>query len=132
MGLYTFLYENLLYRLYIIHIQPARIVTARLSRYTAHTAYTAIQPYTPYIIQRHTASLRPEPGRPQVQTGPQSVSYPGGEAEMPLHVVGDYALRKGMTIALRIEPEDCGQSSLSNPSVSPHEAPALVPRRQCG
>ena len=58
MGLYTFLYENLLYRLYIIHIQPARIVTARLSRYTAHTAYTAIQPYTPYIIQRHTASLR--------------------------------------------------------------------------
>ena len=51
---------------------------------------------------------------------------------MPLHVVGDYALRKGMTIALRIEPEDCGQSSLSNPSVSPHEAPALVPRRQCG
>ena len=58
MGLYTFLYENLLYRLYIIHIQPARIVTARLSRYTAHTAYTAIQPYTPYIIQRYTASLR--------------------------------------------------------------------------
>ena len=57
MGLYTFLYENLLYRLYIIHIQPARIVTARLSRYTAHTAYTAIQPYTPYIIQRYTASL---------------------------------------------------------------------------
>ena len=56
----------------------------------------------------------------------------GGEAEMPLHVVGDYALREGMTIALRIEPEDCGQSSLSNPSVSPHEAPALVPRRQCG
>ena len=51
MGLYTFLYENLLYRLYIIHIQPARIVTARLSRYTAHTAYTAIQPYTPH----HTA-----------------------------------------------------------------------------
>ena len=61
MGLYTFLYENLLYRLYIIHIQPARIVTARLSRYTAHTAYTAIQPYTPYIIQRYTASLRSEP-----------------------------------------------------------------------
>ena len=58
MGLYTFLYENLLYRLYIIHIQPPRIVTARLSRYTAHTAYTAIQPYTPYIIQRYTASLR--------------------------------------------------------------------------
>ena len=57
MGLYTFLYENLLYRLYIIHTQPARIVTARLSRYTAHTAYTAIQPYTPYIIQRYTASL---------------------------------------------------------------------------
>ena len=55
MGLYTFLYENLLYRLYIIHIQPARIVTARLSRYTAHTAYTAIQPYTPYIIQRYKA-----------------------------------------------------------------------------
>ena len=52
MGLYTFLYENLLYRLYFIRIQPARIVTARLSRYTAHTAYTAIQPYTPYIIQR--------------------------------------------------------------------------------
>ena len=58
MGLYTFLYGNPLYRLYIIHIQPARIVPARLSRYTAHTAYTAIQPYTPYIIQRHTASLR--------------------------------------------------------------------------
>ena len=58
MGLYTFLYENLLYRLYFIRIQPARIVTARLSRYTAHTAYTAIQPYTPYIIQRYTASLR--------------------------------------------------------------------------
>lgn len=32
----------------------------------------------------------------------------GGEAEMPLHVVGEYALRKGTTIALRIEPEDCG------------------------
>ena len=63
MGLYTFLYENLLYRLYIIHIQPARIVTARLSRYTAHTAYTAIQPYTPYIIQRYTASLRQSRGR---------------------------------------------------------------------
>ena len=63
MGLYTFLYENLLYRLYIIHIQPARIVTARLSRYTAHTAYTAIQPYTPYIIQRYTASLRTCAGR---------------------------------------------------------------------
>ena len=59
MGLYTFLYENLLYRLYFIRIQPARIVTARLSRYTAHTAYTAIQPYTPYIIQRYTASLCP-------------------------------------------------------------------------
>ena len=61
MGLYTFLYENLLYRLYFIRIQPARIVTARLSgytAYTAHTAYTAIQPYTPYIIQRYTASLR--------------------------------------------------------------------------
>ena len=57
MGLYTFLYENLLYRLYIIHIQPPLLVTARLSRYTAHTAYTAIQPYTPYIIQRYTASL---------------------------------------------------------------------------
>ena len=61
MGLYTFLYENLLYRLYIIHIQPPLLVPARLSRYTAHTAHTAhtaIQPYTPYIIQRHTASLR--------------------------------------------------------------------------
>ena len=57
MGLYTFLYENLLYRLYIIHIQPPLLVTARLSRYTAHTAYTAIQPYTPYIIQRYTSSL---------------------------------------------------------------------------
>ena len=63
MGLYTFLYENLLYRLYIIHIQPPLLVTARLSRYTAHTAHTAIQPYTPYIIQRHTASLsRPVQG----------------------------------------------------------------------
>ena len=62
MGLYTFLYGNPLYRLYIIHIQPARIVTARLSRYTAHTAHTAIQPYTPYIIQRHTASLRSRDG----------------------------------------------------------------------
>ena len=60
MGLYTFLYENLLYRLYIIHIQPPLLVTARLSGYTAHTAYTAIQPYTPYIIQRYTASLRSE------------------------------------------------------------------------
>ena len=43
-----------------LRIQPARIVTARLSgytAYTAHTAYTAIQPYTPYIIQRYTASL---------------------------------------------------------------------------
>ena len=57
MGLYTFLYENLLYRLYIIHIQPPLLVPARLSRYTAHTAHTAIQPYTPYIIQRYTASL---------------------------------------------------------------------------
>ena len=57
MGLYTFLYGNPLYRLYIIHIQPPLLVTARLSRYTAHTAYTAIQPYTPYIIQRYTASL---------------------------------------------------------------------------
>ena len=68
MGLYTFLYENLLYTLYFIRIQPPRIVTARLSRYTAHTAhtahtaYTAIQPYTPYIIQRYTASLRFEIG----------------------------------------------------------------------
>ena len=35
MGLYTFLYENLLYTLYFIRIQPPRIVTARLSRYTA-------------------------------------------------------------------------------------------------
>ena len=61
MGLYTFLYENLLYRLYIIHIQPPLLVPARLSRYTAHTAYTAIQPYTPYIIQRYTASLSWEP-----------------------------------------------------------------------
>ena len=61
MGLYTFLYENLLYRLYIIHIQPPLLVPARLSRYTAHTAHTAIQPYTPYIIQRHTASLRNAP-----------------------------------------------------------------------
>ena len=58
MGLYTFLYENLLYRLYTTGIQPPLLVTARLSRYTAHTAHTAIQPYTPYIIQRHTASLR--------------------------------------------------------------------------
>ena len=48
----------------------------------------------------------------------------GGEAEMPLHVVGDYALREGMTIALRIEPEDCGKSSLSNPSVSPRDPPS--------
>ena len=52
------LYENLLYRLYFIRIQPARLVTARLSGYTAYTAHTAIQPYTPYIIQRYTASLR--------------------------------------------------------------------------
>ena len=57
MGLYTFLYGNPLYRLYFIRIQPARLVPARLSRYTAHTACTAIQPYTPYIIQ-YTASLR--------------------------------------------------------------------------
>ena len=34
---------------------------------------------------------------------------------MPLHVVGDYALRKGMTIALHIEPEDLGKPSLPNP-----------------
>ena len=58
MGLYTFLYGNPLYRLYTTGIQPPLLVTARLSRYTAHTAHTAIQPYTPYIIQRHTASLR--------------------------------------------------------------------------
>ena len=58
MGLYTFLYGNPLYRLYTTGIQPPLLVTARLSRYTAHTAYTAIQPYTPYIIQRYTASLR--------------------------------------------------------------------------
>ena len=64
MGLYTFLYENLLYMLYTIRIQPARLVPARLSRYTAHTAYTAIQPYTPYIIQRYTASLRLAPSGP--------------------------------------------------------------------
>ena len=57
MGLYTFLYENLLYRLYFIRIQPPRLVTARLSRYAAYTAYAAIQPYTPYIIQRYTSSL---------------------------------------------------------------------------
>ena len=60
MGLYTFLYENLLYRLYFIRIQPARIVTARLSRYTAHTAYTAIQPYTPYIY----SAIQPPSGGP--------------------------------------------------------------------
>ena len=58
MGLYTFLYGNPLYRLYTTGIQPPLLVPARLSRYTAHTAHTAIQPYTPYIIQRHTASLR--------------------------------------------------------------------------
>ena len=69
MGLYTFLYGNPLYRLYIIHIQPARIVPARLSRYTAHTAYTAIQPYTPYIIQRYTASLRGVGPRRRVSGG---------------------------------------------------------------
>ena len=57
-GLYTFLYGNPLYRLYTTGIQPPLLVPARLSRYTAHTAHTAIQPYTPYIIQRHTASLR--------------------------------------------------------------------------
>ena len=57
MGLYTFLYGNSLYGLYTIGIQRTRLVPARLSRYTAHTAHTAIQPYTPYIIQRHTASL---------------------------------------------------------------------------
>ena len=57
MGLYTFLYGNPLYRLYTTGIQPPLLVPARLSRYTAHTAHTAIQPYTPYIIQRHTASL---------------------------------------------------------------------------
>ena len=45
-----------------LRIQPARIVPARLSRYTAHTAYTAIQPYTPYIIQRYTASLSKRAG----------------------------------------------------------------------
>ena len=70
MGLYTFLYENLLYRLYIIHIQPPLLVTARLSRYTAHTAHTAIQPYTPYIIQRHTASLRCGPGASEASPPP--------------------------------------------------------------
>ena len=69
MGLYTFLYENLLYRLYTTGIQPPLLVPARLSRYTAHTAHTAIQPYTPYIIQRYTASLcqpaqRPHPRPP--------------------------------------------------------------------
>ena len=54
MGLYTFLYGNPLYRLYIIHIQPPRIVPARLSRYTAHTAYTAIQVTAIHAIH-HTA-----------------------------------------------------------------------------
>ena len=44
MGLYTFLYGNPLYRLYTIHIQPARIVPARLSRYTAHTASLRLLP----------------------------------------------------------------------------------------
>ena len=52
MGLYTFLYGNPLYRLYTIHIQPARIVPARLSRYTAHTAHTA---YTAIHAIHHTA-----------------------------------------------------------------------------
>ena len=82
MGLYTFLYENLLYRLYIIHIQPARIVTARLSRYTAHTAYTAIQPYTPYIIQRYTASLRSQSGECRQITANIAVSF-AEQAEHP-------------------------------------------------
>ena len=62
MGLYTFLYGNPLYRLYTTGIQPPLLVPARLSRYTAHTAHTAIQPYTPYIIQRHTASLSVKEG----------------------------------------------------------------------
>ena len=97
MGLYTFLYENLLYRLYTTGIQPWEptgiqpplLVTARLSRYTAHTAHTAhtaIQPYTPYIIQRYTASLRkrssgrakplkPVPDEPP-QKGPRSGGGP--------------------------------------------------------
>ena len=71
MGLYTFLYGNPLYRLYTTGIQPPLLVPARLSRYTAHTAHTAIQPYTPYIIQRYTASLRLcyAPG-PPAQVGP--------------------------------------------------------------
>ena len=72
MGLYTFLYGNPLYRLYTTGIQPPLLVPARLSRYTAHTAYTAIQPYTPYIIQRYTASLR---------VGGSSCDATGPEAE---------------------------------------------------
>ena len=55
MGLYTFLYENVLYRLFIIHIQPPLLVTARLYAiqhiqriqpysHTRHTSYSAIQP----------------------------------------------------------------------------------------
>ena len=39
----------------------------------------------------------------------------GGEPEMPLYVTNDYGLRKGMTIALHIEPEDLGKPSLPNP-----------------
>ena len=81
MGLYTFLYGNPLYRLYIIHIQPPRIVPARLSRYTAHTAYTAIQPYTPYIIQRYTASLS------DGQSGP--ARWTVGPPRMDSRAVGD-------------------------------------------
>ena len=80
MGLYTFLYGNPLYTLYIILIQPARVVPARLSRYTAHTAYTAIQPYTPYIIQRYTASLSP---------GARRTLCVRGVGSVPDHNLGD-------------------------------------------
>ena len=52
-GLYTFLYGNSLYGLYTIGVQRTRLVTARLSRYTAHTAHTAIQPL--YTRIHHTA-----------------------------------------------------------------------------
>ena len=52
MGLYTFLYGNPLYRLYTIHIQPARLVPARL---VACHAYSPQKAYSLYSHTRHTS-----------------------------------------------------------------------------
>ena len=70
MGLYTFLYENLLYRLHFIHIQPARLVPARspcpgspvgiysVYSYAAIHAMHAIQHTALYILPQHIIAKR--------------------------------------------------------------------------